>query len=139
MVNNSDNYEDGNLNIQSGTFVKLKKECWIKIVQIVNNALKVFSNKQIKIEDADEYHDNLNLGKAAIAEYKNKFSDRDSDTLLYQIHSYVNTYKNNKEKLKHLSGNPNYNILLQYIKTYGHDEKMNTLWNKIEFLNQISK
>ena len=125
---NSSNYEvanknqkqnqQNNVSIQVGTFIKFTKECWNKIVDMVNSALKLFSDKQIKAEDSDEYHDNLNMGKSAIQKFNEENPNVESATYYGSLAEYLRAYGNDKNKIEELKQNPNFAELANYIDDF---------------------
>ena len=127
-ANNSSNYEvanknqkqnqQNNLTVQVGTVIKFTKECWTRIVDMVNNALKSFSDKQIQAEEADEYHDNINLGESAIQKFNEENPKAESSTYYTDLAEYLIRYGNDKEKLEKLKSNPQFTGLAQYIEDY---------------------
>lgn len=130
-ANNSSNYEvannnknqqtnsqQNNVNVQVGSVVKFTKECWNKIVDMVNSALKSFSDKQIQAEEADEYHDNLNLGESAIQQFNEENPNVESATYYGSLAKYLRAYGNDKNKLEELKQNPNFSELANYIDDY---------------------
>lgn len=130
-ANNSSNYEvannnknqqtnsqQNNVNVQVGSVVKFTKECWNKIVDMVNSALKSFSDKQIQAKEADEYHDNLNLGKSAIQQFNEEHPNVESATYYGSLAEYLRTYGNDKNKLEELKQNPNFSELANYIDDF---------------------
>ena len=128
-ANNSSNYEvannnknqqtgENNVNIQAGSVVKFTKECWNKIVDMVNSALKSFSDKQIQAEEADEYHDNLNLGESAIQQFNEEHPNVESATFYESLAKYLRAYGNDKNKLEKLKQNPDFSELANYIDDF---------------------
>ena len=125
-ANNSSNYEvanknqkqQNNISAQVGTVIKFTKECWNKIIDMVNSALKEFSDKQIQAEESDEYHDNLNLGEAAIQQFNEENPKAESSTYCQDLALYLERYGNDKEKLEELKSNPQFADLVKYIEDY---------------------
>lgn len=125
-ANNSSNYEVANKNqsqqnnstVPIGGVIKFTKECWTKIVDMVNNALKSFSNKQIQAEDADEYHDNVNLGNSAIQQFNAENPNVESATYYASLAEYLKAYGNKKNKIEELKQNPNFSELADYIDDF---------------------
>lgn len=122
-VNNSANYEtennnQQNVNFQAGTVIKLTKECWTRIVNLVNNALKSFSDRQIQSEDSSEYYDNINLGEAAIQRFNETNPNAESSTYYKDLREYLIRYGNDNKKLDELKSNPLFVELAEYIENY---------------------
>lgn len=122
-VNNSANYERENnnqqsVNLQAGTVIKFTKECWMRIVNLINNALKSFSDKQIQAEDSNEYYDNINLGEAAILQFNETNPNSESSTYYSDLREYLTRYGNDNEKLEELKSNPLFANLVKYIEDY---------------------
>ena len=127
-ANNSSNYEvanknqkqnqQNNLSVQVGTVIKFTKECWIRIVDMVNSALKEFSDKQIRADESDEYHDNINLGESAIQQFNEENPNVESATYYGSLAEYLRANGNNKNKIEELKQNPNFSELANYINDF---------------------
>ena len=74
--NNGKNNQKGNLTVQAGAVVKFTKDCWQKIVDIVNNAL----SKNIKVADENTRENNTKIGNDLIERFNKEFSNAKSST-----------------------------------------------------------
>lgn len=115
---NQESNQQNNLSIQVGTVIKFTKECWTRIVDMVNNALKSFSDKQIQADVADEYHDNVNLGEYAIQQFNEENPKAESSTYYAGLAEYLIRYGNDRKKLEECKLNPQFTDFAKYIEDY---------------------
>jgi hypothetical protein len=97
-----------------GEIITLSKNCWNKIVQLVNKN----PGKNIKTDEASEYNNNLELGNSVICQFNDENPDAKSSTFYDTVSRYLEQYGQDSTKLKELKSNPKFADLAQYIEDY---------------------
>lgn len=109
-LNNSDNYtienngkynQNKSLTVQAGAVVKFTKDCWQKIVDIVNNAL----NKNIKVANENTRENNTKIGNDLIERFNTKFPNTKSSTYYVALANYLEANNGDKDKINKLREN----------------------------------
>ena len=100
---NSNDYTNNTTNndrniAQNATIIKLSRDSWQKIVNIINNTLH--KNNQIPKENTKEA--NLKIGKELIERFNKEFPNAESSTYLACLANYLEANNGDKNKIKEL-------------------------------------
>ena len=101
IENNGKNNQNNSFTVQAGAVVKFTKDCWQKIVDIVNNAL----GKNIKVADENTKENNINLGNDLIERFNKEFSNAKSSTYDVALANYLEVNNGDKDKINKLREN----------------------------------
>lgn len=101
IENNGKNNQNNSFTVQAGAVVKFTKDCWQKIVDIVNNAL----NKNIKVADENTRENNTKIGNDLIERFNTKFPNTKSSTYYVALANYLEANNGDRDKINDLRMN----------------------------------
>ncbi len=146
--NNGKNNQKGNLTVQAGAVVKFTKDCWQKIVDIVNNAL----GKNIKVAEENTKENNAELGNNLIERFNKEFPNSKSSTYYVALANYleanngdkdkINELRENAEKLSVISEQENIDDVPtenRQVMECRHRSEMMTKWLKEQGINDVQE
>lgn len=127
-ANNTANFVENENNKNSipnqkvGTLIKFSKECWQKIVNMVNKALET----SIKSETPNELEDNINIGKNSLNTFNEQYPNLKSGTFNEDLFSFLKEYAKDETKLKELKSlakeNTSISQLVEYLENYSNKQ-----------------